>query len=459
MRPNLSKPPKVIRSAPIFFSDAGGEISDDGSTITGLSIMRPGVEARGHGYWIDETTCSQVLEDCVATGDGGVKAHVGHGGLSDDGINRHVGQFSNFRDDNGVPRADLNLEGINPDLENKVRYYADKGKRQAGLSIAAGVPDRPAMAAFMLKHKDGKGQFKSPDPSNKKNLPHLRLPKGGLTSIDIVGRPAANPEGMFGDLEEALFEARDVLLYALKQTDDVPVEFSQVGVDPDRFRGFVQRILEDEKLEIRPIEAADQEDPMSKDAKDPKETETETPGGDKSVSLAQLTALQTQLSELAAKQTQLEAENTQLKEQNTSTAARLAAQQLATRQAEAIAFAKDKLWHMPGGFSLEEKAAMVVALDALPEEMGKSILKAFEASSVAIKAHPTSEEQGNHRERPLGSTNLAAVNAELANAISDLKKNPGKEALSDDQAMNVVFDQQPELYHRWDAAQTLPAAA
>ncbi len=440
---NLGKPSKHVRSAPLFFDDAGGEYVESEAKFRGLSIMRCGVEARGHDFWIDEVSCRQVFDDCVGMGADGVKAHVGHGTLSDDGINRHVGQFSNFRlDDDGTPRADLTLLGLDKKLESKVAYYATKGKRQAGLSIAAGRLDREAMRQFMSEHADDDGNFVTPDSRNVRNLPHWWIPKGSWRSIDIVGSPAANPDGMFGELEESLFESREVLLYVLGVSDSVPSELSALSIDPTRVRGFVQRILEDAALSVAPILVGkSQQEVGSMDKTEKGATANLDENKDGSLLLAEIESLKSLIAENSAKLGELQSENVKL-------AALAQSERNSRRLSEARVYASTKLGSIPGA-NVEQLSDVLLAAESMAEAPRLVLLSVLESCNALVETALSEKGRGGDVQMASGASSLET---EVAVAIQKVRQTEGRAKLSDAECLEIVFSENAALYDRWRSA-------
>jgi hypothetical protein len=97
--------------------------------------------------------------------------------------------------------------------------------------------------------------FKSPDPDNVLNLPHVRLLS--LEAADLVDEPAANPNGMFHT--NPVGELAELADYALGLADVPPPQASALDVNPDRRRDFVDRYLANRRLQIVPM--SDEETP------------------------------------------------------------------------------------------------------------------------------------------------------------------------------------------------------
>jgi len=142
-------------------------------------------------------------------------------------------------------------------LAKYVMDLAEEDPEAAGLSIVF-YHDREAEDEFTADHleeveyEDHHGRtvkemrFKSPDPNNENNYPHVRLKE--LTAADIVDEPAANPEGLF-DRSPFARQADDLLSYAAGISDKKP-EVSAFNVDGDKALQFFNRWLSSRGLTL-----------------------------------------------------------------------------------------------------------------------------------------------------------------------------------------------------------------
>lgn len=239
--------------------------------IRGVSLASVG-EALGHGFWLDAFTIGQIAQLAEATGDQGLKCRFTHPGMSSDGMGRHLGRLHNVTVVGGKACGDLHFaqsshDTPDGDLAEYVMALTEEDPAAAGLSIVF-MHDRKAEREFRASNQeevqwvdeDGETQtrqrFKSPDPNNTKNYPHVRLKE--LRAADVVDEPAANPTGMF-DIESLPRDADALLSYAVGISEDKP-EASMFGVDSDRASQFLQRWLTSHNLTI-----VSKDDSMSKD--------------------------------------------------------------------------------------------------------------------------------------------------------------------------------------------------
>lgn len=197
--------------------------------ISGVSLMERG-PARGWGFFIDQTMISQVhaaMAESLA-----LKVRFDHPSPdgSRTGTGRLVAHAKNPRlsADREAVLADLHLvnsakKSPEGDLNSYVLAVSEETPESLGLS-AFFLRDRKAELEFMLAHggvivtdQETGAQslrgFRSPDPENVDNLPHVRLAK--LSAADIVDSPGAT-SGLFRE------EAEKVAAYLSGKTNEPP---------------------------------------------------------------------------------------------------------------------------------------------------------------------------------------------------------------------------------------------
>jgi hypothetical protein len=142
----------------------------DALKFEGISVATVG-PALGHAMLVDDVTLLQA----EAAGQNGspVKVFVDH----DESIDSLIGFLSNFRIEEDQLRADLELLGSHP----QAAFYSEiltKAPQRVGFSMTfSGTPD---------ENEDG-----------------TRLARvSELVSVDLVSRPAANPDGVFRALPQ-----------------------------------------------------------------------------------------------------------------------------------------------------------------------------------------------------------------------------------------------------------------
>lgn len=221
---------------------AGGVAAVDPGkhVLSGASVIRPG-EALGHGMWIDAEMCAQVATLAAGGKESGLKARFGHPNMCNDALGTFLGRWKNLsaNAETGAVTGDLFLsstaaESPKGDLRKYIEEMAAKEPQHFGASIVF-TRDQEAEAAFMLANggkvaTDEFGEYidlaewKSPDPTNVKNLPHARCAE--LHAADLVDDPAAT-DGMFSgaagmSLAGQVTEWLDTHPEALKAIADAP---------------------------------------------------------------------------------------------------------------------------------------------------------------------------------------------------------------------------------------------
>lgn len=259
-----------LRRAPVYFRAgvAKGleqvlDIQADGGRfgagfIPGVAVLTRG-EALGHGMWVDREFIAQV--DAALKADSqGVKSRYTHPDMSGDALAKGLGRVTWAPSGSpDVVRGDLHIwksarNSPDGDMGAHILERATEDPASFGASISF-LHDFEAAEAHFIAHGgkvvDGywdATNFKSPDPENKQNLPHVRLAK--LRAVDVVDDPAANPNGLF-HRDETFQEAEALLAYAIGgETRGPKPELVKLGVDPDRASGFLRRFLSTRGLSI-----------------------------------------------------------------------------------------------------------------------------------------------------------------------------------------------------------------
>ncbi len=205
---SATKPPRVDRAGP--------------GRINGLSLITKG-EALGHGFWIDETTLSQVAEQAE-----GSKGRWTHGNLCADGLGTHLGRWENVKQlgDSVVgdfafsPTAkNVKPEGLSVDAPTYLMDLAERDPDAAGVST---VLELDAFALEELSEADKKAGKEPKRFARTKSTPRA----------DFVGDPAANPDGLFAGTPSELSERASSAL------DEAAERFGA-----ERVRGFLAAYL------------------------------------------------------------------------------------------------------------------------------------------------------------------------------------------------------------------------
>lgn len=246
----LANPPKYFRT-PV---SRGGDPRVDreggyrgAGMIRGVSVISKG-EALGHQLWIDDVTLEQVETLLNATSNG-IKSRFTHPSMSGDGLGKHVARVRDAElsgdrvvaDQHFLQSAHKTPDG---DLAEYLMSLAEEDPTSYGLSIAF-LHDQDAMDVFLSQHMLD-DEFRSPDPLNVNNFPHVRIQE--LQAADSVDEPAANPSGLFHRDDDLAKQFDELAAYAFGLTNERP---SNSPFDPDRVRGFAVRFLNNRNLFLR----------------------------------------------------------------------------------------------------------------------------------------------------------------------------------------------------------------
>lgn len=158
-------------AAPCYFTAvSGSKVNRESGIIEGVSVITSGVEAKGHGVFIDSETLNQV-KACAETYSDGVHVKVDHG----TGFTSIVGALRNFRIKGNKLLADIHLLKSH-EMRDQLFEIAETMPASIGLSIS-----------FSGKNEEIGGKE------------YARCVE--LYSVDFVDRPAANPSGLFNRVD------------------------------------------------------------------------------------------------------------------------------------------------------------------------------------------------------------------------------------------------------------------
>lgn len=217
-------------------------------TLSQAVMIRPG-EAMGHDLWIDTDFCKQVAEMANAQGDKGLKARFGHPNMCSEALGTFLGRWKNLSvDADGRVSGDLHLsstaaESPKGDLRKYVEEMAAKEPEHFGASIVF-TRNEEDENEFMQQNGAGTDRgFASPDPQNKRNLPHARCAQ--LHAADLVDDPAAT-DGMFSGIGGASLAAEmtewlDLHPEVLKALNNDPGLVGIVERYADQLKPFIER--------------------------------------------------------------------------------------------------------------------------------------------------------------------------------------------------------------------------
>lgn len=153
-----------------------GTVDYDNKVVHGVSLITGETEAEGHDLIVDSETTSQL--HALAKESGQVPVYLDHGA----GIKELNGYLDGFRMDGPKLRGDWHLLHSHEET-NVMLERADRQPKTFGLSVA-----------FKGKGKAVAGKSKKVARAEK------------LLSADVVPRPAANKDGLFGIPEDELVD-------------------------------------------------------------------------------------------------------------------------------------------------------------------------------------------------------------------------------------------------------------
>lgn len=166
--------------------------------------------------------------------------------------------------------------------------------------------------------------------------------------------------------------------------------------------------------------------------------------------LAELATIKQGNAELSAKVAELVTQNTQL-------AALAQADRNARKLTEATDYAKTKLSNIPG-VSHAQLGALLLSADVLPEDQKLVLLSVLEACSVNLAESDKFNERGRGGDTPVkGHTPVEIELSQAVNALNAERVKGGQAALSEVDAMGVVFSSNPGLFERWQRANSTQA--
>lgn len=174
-------PSSTFRTVPLM--EAPQRVDRENKRILGAAILQVGPLQDGDARpWInDEITAGQVIQYGNANSRG-TKARFTHPSMSNDGLGKYLGRWSNFRLDGETVRADLQIADTafstpQGDLGSYVLDLAEEDPDSFGNSISF-KPDWDAMK----------------DSETDDGMQLVRL--SGLKAVDVVDEPAAT-SGLF----------------------------------------------------------------------------------------------------------------------------------------------------------------------------------------------------------------------------------------------------------------------
>jgi len=157
----------------LFAAATGSQVDREAGILRGVSVITAGVEAKGHGIWIDQTSL-EMVKACAETYVDGLQVKSDHGS----GFGEIEGVLRNFQIDDNQLRADFYLIKSGEEYE-RIMEMAELMPSSFGLSIEfSGVSEEIA-------------EYRYARPVE-------------IYAAALVGQPAANPSGIFQAMTEEI---------------------------------------------------------------------------------------------------------------------------------------------------------------------------------------------------------------------------------------------------------------
>lgn len=169
-------------------------LSANESGLADVSLITTGIEASGHGIFLDEKTAETTMQKLLGRS---VKSYLKHDGAGGDRIGEEIGFFS------GIYRQGSQIKA-------KAFDFLDSFKRSSGqladklMEMARRIPDQFGVS-LVLEYRpvwvmsDGSERdaafLDTPPEGALRPIPSMRVLN--VISADWVGMPAANPNGVF----------------------------------------------------------------------------------------------------------------------------------------------------------------------------------------------------------------------------------------------------------------------
>ena len=218
-----------FRSAPIRGDFIG--VDRENETIMGAVVIQAGQLNDDRPWHIDAETLEQVVEFGNKRNKG-LKARFTHPNMSDDGMGKMLGKWTNFRIDGDVVRADLKIspradESPVGEIGSYVLGLAEDEPEYFGVSIVSELDDS--------MYEDDSELY-----DEETGTTAFRL--SALYAADVVDEPAATRGGLFDSNGLPDLPAMVTKVLDTHFPEATPQELLS------RFEGFLQRYFDDSSL-------------------------------------------------------------------------------------------------------------------------------------------------------------------------------------------------------------------
>lgn len=165
----------------------------DKDGLKNVSLITTGIEASGHGIFLDEKTAETAMKKMLGRS---VKSYLRHDGAGGDRLGQEIGFFSGiYRAGSQIKASAFSfLESFRKDagvVADRLIELAQKVPDQIGVSLVLEY----APVWVMPDGTEMQARRGEPAPDGAlQGMPHMRVLD--VISADFVGRPAANPNGL-----------------------------------------------------------------------------------------------------------------------------------------------------------------------------------------------------------------------------------------------------------------------
>jgi len=188
--------------------------------FSNVSLLTGGIEAKGHGIFIDEKTVEGAMKALLGKS---VRAYLKHDGAMGDRLGDEIGFFS------GIYRDGLQLKAANfeflesfkqaaPELHGKLVELAAKAPDQFGVSLV--LEYAPVWVLADGGEQPARLGVAAPQGAVRA-VPSMRVKS--VISADLVQRPAANPNG--------LLDATPPMQTKTMATETITIEAHKAALD------------------------------------------------------------------------------------------------------------------------------------------------------------------------------------------------------------------------------------
>lgn len=223
-----------FRSLPLRHQEEFLGVDMNTRTIHGAAIIQAGSLNDDRPWHIDQHTLEQVVE-LGNRRNRGLKARLTHPNMSDDGMGKVLGKWSNFRIDGDTVRADLKIaESADKSFVGEIGTYV--------LELAAEDPD---LFGVSIVSELSEEMFEEDTDLFDEELGTTAFRLSTLYAADVVDEPAATRGGLFDTNGLADLPAMVTRVIDTHFAEATPEELLS------RFEGFTQKYFKDSSIQFQ----------------------------------------------------------------------------------------------------------------------------------------------------------------------------------------------------------------